>query len=555
MLGVIAHFLRQPLILAYLVAGFALGPLGFKWVHSAESIETISAIGLSLLLFMIGLEIDLKKMVSAGRVITCTALTQILGGCLLGLAFFWTVGFPTKPGLLEPLYLSIAAALSSTVIIVKILYDKQELDTLAGRITLGVLVLQDLFAILFLALQPNLENPAPSVLGISIAKVIGLVAFAFVVSRFILPPLFRTVARITELLLVGALSWCFLLATAADFLGLSREMGALIAGVALSTSPYSLAVTSKVTSLRDFFVTLFFVALGMRIPNPTWQLVGFSLLVVLFVIASRFLTVTPLLLWLKRGHRVATIPAINLSQISEFSLVILVLGARETHISQNTLDICAYAFVILAVASTFAMTRSEQLLSVISPLLSRLGLSDLERHDAQDLDEQLEARIFILGFHRLESALLEEVVIKDPALSKEIAILDFNPEVNEKLNERKLRVIFGDISRRDTLLHAGVQHAEILICALPDQLLKGISKPRLVQQLREINPTANIIATCDSLAGVQDLYTAGASCVSVPRFAQANEILGLLEAALDHSLHLRRIELDALAQSRSEILP
>ncbi len=551
----LAHILKQPLILAYLVAGFALGPLGLKWVQAAENIETISAIGLSLLLFMIGLEIDLKKMLTAGRLITWTALSQIFGGCLLGVTFFWAARFPVTSGLLEPLYLSIAAALSSTVIIVKILYDKHELDTLAGRITLGVLVLQDLFAILFLALQPNLQNPALSLLGISVAKVIGLVAFAFFASRFILPPIFRSVARVTELVLVGALAWCFLLASAADLLGLSREMGALIAGVALSTSPYSLAVTSKVTSLRDFFVTLFFVALGMRIPNPSWPLIGFSLLISAFVIASRFLTICPLLHVLRRGHRIAILPAINLSQISEFSLVILVLGVRANHIGQSTLDMCAYAFVILAVGSTFAMTRSEQLLNAIRSLLSRLGVPDLERDAAADQGERTTARIFILGFHRLESALLEELTAKDPALAKEIAILDFNPEVNERLRHRNLRAIYGDISRRDTLIHAGVHHAEILVCALPDQILKGISKSRLVQQLREINPAAKIIVTCESLADVPALYAAGATCVSVPRFAQATELFGLLEAALNDSLDARRSELDALALSRSEVIP
>jgi voltage-gated potassium channel Kch len=345
------------------------------------------------------------------------------------------------------------------------------------------------------------------------------------------------------------------LASAADFLGLSREMGALIAGVALSTSPYSLAVTSKVTSLRDFFVTLFFVALGMRIPNPTWSLVGYALVASAFVIGSRFLTISPLLHVLRRGHRIAIIPAINLSQISEFSLVILVLGVRANHISQSTLDICAYAFVILAVGSTFAMARSEQLLNVTSSLLSRFGVPDLERDISTSEEGGKTARIFILGFHRTESALLEELTAKDPVLAKEIAILDFNPEVNEKLRYRKLRAIYGDISRRETLIHAGVHHAEILICALPDKILKGMSKSRLVQQLREINPTAKIIVTCESLEDVQALYAAGATCVSVPRFAQANELFGLLEAALNDSLDARRSELDALALSRSEVIP
>ena len=168
LLGIVAQFLRQPPLLAYLVGGFALGPAGLKLIQSAESIEAISELGLIFLLFMIGLEIDLKKIASAGRSITLTAVAQIFGGLLLGVLFFRLCGFGLRMGSWDALYLAVAAALSSTVIIVKVLYEKQELDTLTGRITLGVLVLQDLAAILFLAIQPNLENLAPAVLFLSL---------------------------------------------------------------------------------------------------------------------------------------------------------------------------------------------------------------------------------------------------------------------------------------------------------------------------------------------------------------------------------------------------
>src|SRR5208337_80719 len=173
-LAVVSQVARQPVLLAYLVAGFVIGPHGFQWITNAQNIQTISEIGLSLLLFMIGLEIDLKKMLSAGRVITVTALVQILGCVLLGwLVFDWIGPAATR---LEALYLGVAAAMSSTVIIVKILYDKRELESLVGRVTLGILVLQDLFVILFLAIQPDLKNPAVAILLLALGKVVLLVA-------------------------------------------------------------------------------------------------------------------------------------------------------------------------------------------------------------------------------------------------------------------------------------------------------------------------------------------------------------------------------------------
>src|ERR1700710_2750289 len=207
-LGLLAHFSRQPLILAYLIAGFFIGPFGMGWVKSQESISVISELGLIFMLFMIGLEIDLKKIVRAGKVILFAAGGQLVGGCLLGMLFFLSIGLSMGGGGFDALYLCIACALSSTVIIVKVLYEKRELDTLPGRITLGVLVLQDVFAILFLAVQPSLGDLHVGVILLSFARAGALVAIALLLSRYVLPPLFRRIARSPELILLGALAWC-----------------------------------------------------------------------------------------------------------------------------------------------------------------------------------------------------------------------------------------------------------------------------------------------------------------------------------------------------------
>lgn len=167
-LAVLFQTAKQPLLLAYLLAGFAIGPHGFRWVTDAESIETIASIGLVLLLFMIGLEIDLKRMISMGKVIITTSAVQILSGLAAGWLFFKLTGLADE--WLEALYLGMAVALSSTVILVKILHQKRELDTLAGRITLGVLVLQDLAAIVFLAVQPNLKSLAAGSILLALGK-------------------------------------------------------------------------------------------------------------------------------------------------------------------------------------------------------------------------------------------------------------------------------------------------------------------------------------------------------------------------------------------------
>ncbi|MDB5566289.1 MAG: hypothetical protein JWP84_2855 [Tardiphaga sp.] len=557
-IGLAAHFFRQPLILAYLIAGFVIGPFGIGLVKSDESISTISELGLIFMLFMIGLEIDLKKIVRAGRVILFAAGGQLIGGCVLGALFFMAIGLPLGGGGFDALYLCIACALSSTVVIVKVLYEKRELDTLPGRITLGVLVLQDIFAILFLAVQPSLADLQVSVIVLSMARVGVLVATALVLSRYVLPYLFHQIARRPELVLLGALAWCFLIGEIAERLHLSREMGSLVAGVSLSTFPYALDVTAKVTTLRDFFITLFFVAVGMTIPIPNLSVIGLALIIAVFTVASRILTTfTPLYL-MKQGLRASLLPALNLAQISEFSLVVLQTGIAAGHIKTQTSSAASFAFVLLAVLSTFAMMRSDQITRMLIGPLKRIGLRDLDHgqqeagHDAGHGDAR---RIVILGFYRAASALLSEIERQNQSLLDQITVVDFNPNVFRTLVERGQHVIYGDISNVDTLVHAGVGKAEIIILSVPDSLLKGANNEKLVRHVRSINPTAKIISTADLLSDVPDIYAAGADYVTVTRLSDAHTLYEVIDAADQGLLDDKRAEMDAQLAERREVLP
>lgn len=555
-LGMLAQLFRQPIILAYLVGGFLLGPSCFGLVKDQEAIQVISELGLIFLLFMIGLEIDLKKIISAGSSILVTAASQIVGGAIIGVLFFWLLRFPFGGGKWDALYLGVAAALSSTVIIVKVLYDKRELDTLPGRVTLGVLVLQDLFAILFLAVQPSLNNLQISSLLLSFARVAVLVVTALAISRFLLPHLFRSVARLPELVLVGAIAWCFLVGQLAEWLHLSREMGALIAGVSLSTFPYALDVTAKVTSLRDFFVTLFFVGLGMAIPIPTVALIGWALVYAAFTVGSRFVTTFTPLYFLKSGLRASLLPSINLSQISEFSLVVMALGLKNNHFGDETKGIVTFGFVLLAVASTFGMMQSDALTRAWIPRLKGLGLHDLDdAAPAEGADGHHGAPILILGFFRTASSLIEELSIAKQELLQQIAVVDFNPHVHATLKARGIKVIYGDISQRETLHHAGVSAAEVLVCTIPDSLLKGITNVKLVRQLREMNPKAKIITTADILHDVSELYHAGADYVNVGRLDEAAQLCAALEAARTNLLKAKKDALDVRLADRKEVMP
>lgn len=446
------------------------------------------------------------------------------------------------------------------MIIVKVLYEKRELDTLPGRITLGVLVLQDIFAILFLAVQPSLDNLQVGIILLSILRVGVLVATALVLSRYVLPRLFQQIARRPELILLGALAWCFLIGEVAERLHLSREMGSLVAGVSLSTFPYALDVTAKVTTLRDFFITLFFVALGMTIPVPGLSVIGLALLIAAFTVVSRLVTTfTPLYL-MKQGLRASLLPAINLAQISEFSLVVIQTGVAAGHISTATSSAASFAFVVLAVLSTFAITRSSEITRSLIGRLKRIGLRDLDQvHPAegggQEAGHGESRRIVILGFFRAASALLSQIERQNEALLEQISVIDFNPLVFRTLKDRGLQVIYGDISNVDTLVHAGIGKAEIIILSVPDSLLVGANNEKLVRHVRSLNPTAKIVATADFLADVNDLYVAGADYVTVTRISDASELFSVIEAADAGLLEEKRAAMDAQLAERREVLP
>ncbi len=551
-LAYVAHLTRQPLILAYLGAGVLLGKnMGLGWLADVHSIETIAEIGLILLLFMIGIEMDLKKIREAGKTVTLTGVAQVTVCALLGWGFFRWLGIGN--GQFDVLYLAVCAAMSSTLIVIKLLHDKLELDTLPGRITLGVLVLQDVAAILFIAVQPNLQSPQILPVAWSFAKGIGLVALAFAAARYVLPALFRSLAKSPELILAGSLAWCFLLVAAADMAGLSRSMGALIGGVSISTFPYNPDVMSKLTSLRDFFVTLFFVALGAEIPQPTPQLLAAAIGCTLFIQVSRYLSVTPLLLALRRGHRVSLIPAINLANVSEFSIVIAAMGLKSGHISADAQTLIIITFALSATLTTYKITYNYQLQQFIGGLLKRCGVRDLDQ--AEQLAAEERPRLMLLGFAKVASSLLEEIGRHAPALKQEIGVVDFNPETVHELRQRGIHVHYGDISHADSLRHAGIEHAEVIISTIPDYYLRGINNLRMVQMLRRLNPNAAIIATAEMLKDARALYASGATYVSVPRLEVADDLLKVLEQIRAGLSDDARQQLQDAVTQRHEVIP
>ena len=386
-----------------------------------------------------------------------------------------------------------------------------------------------------------------------------LVVGGLALSKYVLPHLFRAVAKVPELVLVSGLAWCFFLAGAASFIGLSREMGALIAGISLSTFPYNLDVMAKAVSIRDFFVTLFFVALGMQITVPSLQVVEMSLAASAFVIVSR-LSVSPILYALRLGHRTSLLPAINLAQVSEFSIVIASLGFARHQISSDVVTIIIITFAITSVVSTYMINASHPIQRAMSRVLKLVSIKDLQvgEQEIEEVQGRPETIVF-LGFFRDASSILFDLensgsAVEEQLMLDRILVIDFNPTVMRELRDRGISCVYGDIAHADTLHHAGIENAELIICSIPDDILRGTSNSRLLRNARATCPKAKVMLTTEHIPQALEFYTEGADIVYLPRLHSASEVARMLVIGLTEGFEdVRAAEIKRL-RARREVL-
>jgi len=545
--ALIARKLRQPLILGYIFGGILLGhQMGFGIITDEESIRLISEIGLILLLFIIGLEIDITKLFDAGKTAAITGSVQFFGSILLGVVFFGYFDFSFTRTRFNLAYLSLAFSLSSTMIVVKLLYDKYEIDTLAGQVTLGVLIFQDIWAIIFLAVQPNLLKPELSPLFASFLAGTGLLFLCFLISKYILPRLFMSIAKSPELMLITSISWCFLVTGTADAIGLSKEMGALIAGLSIAAFPYSLDVIAKITGIRDFFITLFFVALGLKAPALTPSLLLLGFLFTGFVLATRLITLLPTLLALKLDLRTGLITSINLSQISEFSLVIVTLGLTYGHVDQEIVSIVILSLVISSVLSPYLILSNEHLVWWIMRLIRKKPGVGAPLPDA--IPKGLGKEIVLLGFFKEASSFLHQVNQEMPYLKDRMFVIDFNPQTLEILKKNGVSCVYGDIAHPETLRHAGIDGAKVVISTISDTFLKGTTNFKLLMQIKKLCPQSRVIVTSDTINGARALYQEGADYVLLPRLLYAKHLFDIVHTHLIHGLEtIREEQLNSLS--------
>ncbi|MBI2268491.1 MAG: cation:proton antiporter [Candidatus Blackburnbacteria bacterium] len=550
-IGYAVKTLRLPLIVAYLLTG-VLFSVWRVFDLSSSSLMVFPEIGIAFVLFLIGMEMDWKEIKNLGKPIIVSALVQILLSSITGFGVASLLGFTQA----ESLFLGFGLAFSSTIVVVKLLLEKKDLSSLYGKLSIGILLLEDLAAIIILmvltvgnsVLNSGLTQAFP-VLAIFL-KSTGLLATALFLSKYVLKRIFKVVADSPELLFLVSLAWCFIFVSISVLLGFSVVIGAFLAGLALANSPFYWEIQGKVKPLRDFFVMLFFVYLGSQV---VFQDIALALpLIIIFTLYA--ILIKPLIFSFilgAFGFRKHTIfqTSLNLSQISEFSLIIMVIGLKLGVVSQEAVTAIALAAVISIMVSSVMITSSRNLYKKFASFISIFERGKFIHQIEMKKDGALSKdHVVLIGAHRMGGEIIRFLRRERVAL----VVLDFNPRVIQNLTNEHITAMYGDLGDPETLEFLNLEKARIIISTAPsldDNLI-------LLNEAKRRKARAPILTRASSVSDAKTLYEAGSDYVIVPEVVSGEFVM---EALRNHWTDLgffrgrSQLELNKLFRNRFAI--
>ncbi len=468
-LGLVARVLHQPLIVAFLVAGIVSGPGGLAIVHTHDYVALLSEIGVAVLLFVVGLKLDLGLVRTLGGVALATGLGQVLFTSLFGFAICLALGIAPLPSL----YISVALTFSSTIIIVKLLSDKREVDSLHGRIALGFLIVQDLavvfamIALSALGVGTQLDGGSPL---LALAQVAGggvlLLVLLALFMRFVAEPLLHAVAKVSELMVTFVIAWAVGLAAVTDFMGFGKELGGLLGGVSLASTGFRDAVASRLGTLRDFLLLFFFVGLGLQLDlSLLGTQMPAALLLSLFVLIGNPLIVMVIMGAMGYRKRTGFLAGLTVAQISEFSLIFMAMGLTLGHVDAESMGLVTLVGMITITLSTYMILYSQQLYSWSEPLLGIFERKIPHREEMADSSEYARARcdVIIVGIGRYGGALANG--LEQHGLT--VLGVDADPEAVQAWAKRGRPVIYGDAGDPGLRTELPLDHARWIVIAIP----------------------------------------------------------------------------------------
>ncbi len=500
----IVQLLRQPMIISYIITGIVCGPLFLNLINSNwEFYNIFSEFGVILLLFLVGLNLNISFLKKIGKVAVITGVGQVVFTSIIGLFILIWLDFAFE----SAVYLAIAITFSSTIIIMKLLSDKRELRSLYGRYTMGLMLVQDIIAIGIMIILPTLGGSESFLTTFSwiFIKVFIFLFAVYLLARLILPHLLKRAVRSGEFLLIFTLAWCFAIAGLGEWSGISLEVGAIIAGIALGSSVYQTEISSRIKPLRDFFIALFFIILGSEM-----LVANFSSSLVVSAVLSLFVLVgNPFILYLlyrrmKFTRRNSFLAGLTAAQVSEFGFVLLFVAQKMGYVDDQTVSIFTMVALITIFISSYLITYNHQIFRKFEKFLDLFGKDKCKAK--KEHTEKYDVLVF--GYHRLGWKICEG--LKKMGVS--FAVVDFDPIAIEKMRKRKIPVFFGDATDVEFLCEIPLEHAKLIISTFPaadDQIT-------LIKHFRMVNKKALVIANLAHKKFLEEMYRAGADYVMMP---------------------------------------
>lgn len=534
-ISAIMKMLRQPLIMGYIITGVLVGP-SFSFFHitrNQNAFDSFSAIGITLLLFIIGLGLNASVIKSLGRVsiITSMSILPFLG--FLGFGASKLLGYDNTTSAV----LAMALFFSSTIIVLKTLSDDKETSRLYGQITLGVLLIEDVVATIAVVLLAMMASPSGTAISgwEIILRAVGLGAGLYLMARFVMPHVAKFAAKSQELLFLFALSWGLAVATLFDLAGFSHEVGALFAGVAIAGLPYATEMAAKLKPLRDFFIVIFFVTLGesFTIDSISKNLLAAHVLAAVVIIGKPFLVMMSL--GLQRYTKFTSFKAaVHLSQISEFSIIFITIAASKGLVSQDMVSLITLTAFITIGVSSYLMKHDDGLFRIFEK-----PLRHFERHTASEPKQrQALYPVILVGYHKGGHEFLR--TFRD--MKQRYLVVDYDPEIIESLEEQGIRHAYGDATDEEFLDEINAGRAQLVVSTMTD-----LSTNRaLLLYIRRHNTKTSFICHANNYTEAAELYEHGASYVSLPHYIGSERVSSFIKRhGLNH---------DALAGYRDKHL-
>jgi Kef-type K+ transport system membrane component KefB len=483
--GALAKLLRQPIIVSYIIVGILAGPTAFNLVEGADEIRLFAKFGIAILLFLVGLKLDFHMIRTTGKVAAIAGLAQVLFTAVVGFGIALLFGLDVTTAS----YVAVALTFSSTIIIIKLLGDKRQLDRLYGRIAVGILIIQDILVVVAMVVIVTIGTPGASPLEdltqtlVFSVVFLGLVAL---ISKFVLQRALDWVAKSPELTLLFGVAWAIVLAAASSLIGLSMEIGAFVAGVALASTAYRESLGARMVSLRDVMLLFFFIELGasLTFADALGQLLP-AIVLSIFVLVGKPLIIFAIMGWM--GYRSATSfrTGVALAQISEFSLILVALGYSLGQIDSSVLSLITLVGVITITVSSYLILYSEKLLAKVH------GFMDIfERKSNDSVDEEREEHNYdaiVIGAGRFGSEVISGLCAKGSS----VLAVEMDPEARAKAKELGAETLFGDVSDPEFAKMLPIHQTLTIICTAPDRATNTV----LLQSLKYLGYEGELYLT------------------------------------------------------------